>query len=720
MLMKKTLFFFLFISFQLFAQNKQITIDDIYDGLFRPDYLYGLQALPQSDYYSKIEVNRSARAYEIGIYDYATREKIETAFSTSKYPFIGYFEYAFSPDETKIIIGSKIEQIYRHSRRGIYYVYDRKKQRLTKIDEQFIQEPSFSPDGKKIAFVKDNDLYVKNLSSNISIRVTKDGKKNHIINAIPDWVYEEEFSYSKAYEWSKNSEMVAYVRFDESQVPEFSMIRYGEDLYPQVETFKYPKAGEPNSKVTLHVYYLKTGKKENINLGNYEYLPRIYWTDQNYLMAISLNRHQNHLKLHLYSTISKKEAVIIDLKDDRYIDLEAMDNLTFLPNGDFIWSNESSGYNHFYLYDMRGRLKNQITKGNWEVTDFYGFDRKTKRIFYQSTENGSINRSIYSIDLKGNNKKLLSPRSGTSDAEFSAHFKYFINTYSSTKIPYTFTVNDAKTGEVISTIIDNQALLEKLKPYHLPPKVFVNFKAADGMTNLNGYIIEPENTAGKIPVLIYQYNGPNVQTVLNQWNSYNDYFHYLLVQKGYMVISVDTRGTGGKGADFKKSTYKQLGKLELDDVTAVAKNWATHSFIDENRIAIWGWSFGGYMASNAILKRGDVFSMAIAVAPVTNWRFYDTVYTERFMQTPQENPEGYDDNSPLSYTDGLTGKFLLIHGSADDNVHVQNSMRLAKKLQENDQPFDEMIYTDKNHGIYGGKTRQHLFKKMLKYIEDNL
>ncbi len=719
--MKRLFLLILFISVSSFGQQKQIKIDDIWNGSYRPNYLYGLQAMPASDQYSKIDVNRRERAYEIGIYDYPTQQKISTAFSTKNYPFVGYFEYQFSKDEHKIIIGSKIKQIYRHSRKGIYYVYDRESKKLSKIDDVEIQEPSFNAGNNKVAFVKDNNLYYKDLQNNKTIQITFDGKKNHIINGIPDWVYEEEFSFSKAYEWNHDGTQIAFLKFDESEVPEFSMMHYEESLYPKVESFKYPKAGEKNSKVSVHIYNVKTKKTTIIDVDKPEYIPRIKWTyDPNCLSIITLNRHQNLLKLYKHNTKFKKTGVILKRESNTYVDLEATDNLTFLPNHSFIWSSEASGYNHFYLYDYKGKMNRQITKGNWEITDFYGYDVKTKRIYYQSTENGSTNRSIYSIKLNGSDKKLLSPEKGTSDAEFSATHKYFINTYSSTKVPYTFTVNEAKTGKVLKTIIDNQALLDKLKDYKLPEKVFMSFKAADG-TDLNAYMIQPEIEAGKkYPVLIYQYSGPNVQTVLNSWNSSNDYFHYLLAQKGYIVVSVDPRGTGGRGAKFKKATYKQLGKYELEDISTVAKSFKDISYIDKDRIGIWGWSFGGYMSSNAILKKSDVFKMAIAVAPVTNWRFYDTVYTERYMQTPQENPSGYDDNSPLFFTDGLKGKFLLVHGSGDDNVHLQNSMRLAKELQENDQAFDEMIYTDKNHGIYGKKTRNHLFKKMLHYIQENL
>ncbi len=719
--MKKLLVLFLLISLSLPAQKKQITIDEIWNGNFRYEYIYGLTALPSSDYYSKIDYNPKTKAYEIGIYDYPTQKKISTAFSSQDFPEINYFNYTFSNDESKILIGTNRKPIYRHSSTGIFYVYNRQSKELIKINEKPIQEPSFSPDNTKVAFVQDNNLYYKDLLSGKTVQITTDGEKNKIINAIPDWVYEEEFSYSKAYEWNPDGTMIAFVKFDESQVPEFSMIRYGEKLYPEVETFKYPKAGEKNSEVSLHLYRLKEGETKKVSFeGEYEYLPRIKWTQKNdCLTFITLNRLQNDLKLYKYNATFDKSGVVVERKDPRYVDLEATDNLSFLSDGSFIWSSEEDGFNHFYLYNYKGKKIRQITKGPWEITAFYGYNPKTKRLYYQSTENGSINRGIYSIDIKGKHKKLLSPENGTSNAEFSANFKYFINTFSNISTPYTYSVRRGKDGKVIKTLIDNHKLLEKLAAYDLPQKKFITLPAADG-TPLNAYVIPAKNAKKNTPLFVFQYSGPNIQTVRNTWNSSNDYYHFLLANKGYTVISVDPHGTGGRGADFKKSTYKQLGKLELEDVSAATMSFAKSHHNDLQRIGIWGWSFGGFMSSNAILKKPEIFSLAIAVAPVTNWRFYDTVYTERYLQTPQENPEGYDENSPLFFTNGLKGKFLLIHGSADDNVHLQNSMRLAKNLQENDQPFDEMIYTDKNHGIYGGKTRHHLYKKMLNYIINNL
>jgi dipeptidyl-peptidase-4 len=718
----RKVFVLLFIwSLSLTAQKNEITIDKIWNGEFRPQYIYGLKALPSSDYYSKIIYDSSSKTYEIGIFDYPTQKKISTAFSTKNYPEIGYFDYQFSKDENKILIGTNIKPIYRHSSTGIYYVFDRQTNKLTKVSEKPIQEPSLSPNNSKIAFVQNNNLFYKDLKSGQTVQISFDGQKNRIINGIPDWVYEEEFSYSKAYEWNPDGSMIAYAKFDETEVPEYSMIKYDEQLYPEVVTFKYPKAGEKNSKVTLHLYKLNTGKNIKINIDTkYEYLPRIQWTKKSdCLTFITLNRLQNQLKLHKYNATYDKSGVIVERNDPKYVDLEATDNLTFLENGNFIWSSEEDGWNHFYLYDYKGHKIRQITKGNWEITDFYGYNAKTKKLFYQSTETGSINRAVYSIDLKGKNKKLLSPENGTSSAEFSAKFKYFINTFSNNQTPYTYTINRGKDGKILKILIDNKQLLEKLSNYELPEKTFIQLPGADG-TMLNAYVIKGKKSNNKSPLLVYQYSGPNVQTVRNSWYSYNDYYHFLLAQKGYTVISIDPRGTGGRGAEFKKATYKQLGKIELEDLSHATLEYATKNYLDTKRIGIWGWSYGGFMSSNAILKKPDVFSLSIAVAPVTNWRFYDTVYTERYLQTPQDNPEGYDQNSPLFFTENLQGKFFLVHGSLDDNVHLQNSMRLSKKLQENDQPFDQMIYTDKNHGIYGKKTRHHLYKKMLNFIINNL
>ncbi|MBC7747933.1 MAG: S9 family peptidase, partial [Methylotenera sp.] len=583
-------------------------------------------------------------------------------------------------------------------------------------------EPTFSPDGKKIAYAKENNLYVYDLASATSTPITTDGQKNSVINGITDWVYEEEFAFVKAFDWSADSKKVAYIRFDESQVPEFSMSMFGKELYPMMETFKYPKAGEKNAVVSLHIYDVNANAVKNINLGKYNdfYIARIKWTnDANTLSAQVLNRHQNNLDLLFIDGNSGAAKVVFNEKDKAYVDVT--DNLTFLKDNSFIWTSEKDGFNHIYLYDKTGKLKNQITKGKWEVTNYYGLDQKTNTVFYQSVENGSINRDVYKISLDGKNKVRLSQFTGTNAATFSPNFKYYINTFSSAAQPTTYTLNEAKFGKQVQVIENNENLVAKLKNYDLPAKEFFVLKTAKG-NELNAWMIKPKDfdPAKKYPVFMYQYSGPGSQQVNNEWNSTDDYWFMMLAQQGYIVACVDGRGTGFKGADFKKATQLQLGKYEVEDQIDAAKVIGNYSFIDKARIGIFGWSYGGFMASNCIMKGNDIFKMAIAVAPVTNWRFYDSVYTERYMTTPQENASGYDDNSPINHVDKLKGKFLLIHGSGDDNVHVQNSMQMMEALIQANKQFDSQIYPDNNHGIYGGKTRVQLYTKMTNFIKENL
>jgi dipeptidyl-peptidase-4 len=495
-------------------------------------------------------------------------------------------------------------------------------------------------------------------------------------------------------------------------------------LYPTIETFKYPKAGEKNAIVSLHIYNLATKAVSKVDLGKYTdfYIPRIEWTnDANVLSAKILNRHQDNLDLLFVDGTTAATKVVLNETEKGYIDFIDTDNLTFLKDNSFIWTSEKDGFNHIYLYDKTGKLKNQVTKGNWEVTDYYGFDEKTKTVFYQSTENGSINRAVYSIGLDGKNKTVLSKKTGTNAATFSPNFQFFINTFSSATQPTTYTLNQSKTGKEVQVIENNQVLAEKLKGYNLPSKEFFVLKTAKG-NELNAWIIKPKDfdVTKKYPVFMYQYSGPGSQQVNNEWNSTDDYWFMMLAQQGYIIACVDGRGTGFKGADFKKITQKQLGKYEVEDQIDAAKAIGDYTFVDKTRIGIFGWSYGGFMASNCIFQGADVFKMAIAVAPVTNWRFYDSVYTERYMQTPQENASGYDENSPINHVDKLKGKFLLIHGSGDDNVHVQNSMQMMEALIQANKQFDSQIYPDKNHGIYGGKTRIQLYTKMTNFIKENL
>ena len=444
------------------------------------------------------------------------------------------------------------------------------------------------------------------------------------------------------------------------------------------------------------------------------------WTnDANVLCAQVLNRHQDNLDLLFIDGKTAVAKVALNEKDRAYIDVT--DNLTFLKDNSFIWTSEKDGFNHIYLYDNTGKLKNQVTKGNWEVTNYYGFDEKNKTVYYESVENGSINRDVYRIQLDGKNKVRLSSQTGTNAATFSPNFQFYINKYSSATQATIYTLNESKSGKQVKVIENNEALMTKLKTYNLPAKEFFVLKTEKGH-NLNAWMIKPKDfdPTKKFPVFMYQYSGPGSQQVNNDWNGTDDYWFMMLTQQGYIVACVDGRGTGFKGADFKKCTQKDLGKLEVEDQIDAAKVFGSYAYVDKTRIGIFGWSYGGFMSSNCLFKGNDVFKMAIAVAPVTNWRFYDSIYTERYLQTPQENASGYDSNSPINYVDKLKGRFLLIHGSADDNVHVQNSMQMIEALIQANKQFDSQIYPDKNHGIYGGKTRIQLYNKMTNFIKDNL
>ena len=636
---------------------------------------------------------------------------------------IPYFSnYIFSEDERKVILETNTETIYRHSVLGHYYVYDVNSESLEMISEDKIQEPTFSPDGTKVAYGHNNNVFIKDLLSGITKQITFDGEKNKIINGITDWVYEEEFAFVRAFEWNASSDTIAFIRFDETQVPEFSMDIYGTDLYQTQEVFKYPKAGEKNAIVSLHFYDLNSENTSTVSLSKkYQdfYIPRIKWTnDPNILSAQFLNRHQNTLDLWMINPRSNQSNLVLSEHDEAYVDVT--DNLTFLQDNSFIWTSEKDGFNHIYHYSKEGKLITQITKGDWEVTNYYGYNESAHSIYYQSVENGSTNRDVYSIRLNGKRKKRLSLAEGTSDASFSADFTYFIKTYSNASTPPKYTLNDSKTGRLLKNIKDNSALLKTLSNYKFSNKEFstINVNGND----LNMWMLKPADfeASKTYPLLMFQYSGPGSQKVANSWFTARDYWHQYLAQQGYIVACVDGRGTGFKGADFKKITYLNLVKYETEDQIQAAKQISELPYIDASRIGIWGWSFGGHMSTNCLLKGNDVFKMAIAVAPVTSWRFYDTIYTERFMRTPQENPIGYDDNSPFNYPELLKGDYLLVHGSGDDNVHVQHTMRMVEALIQADKQFDWAIYPDKNHGIYGGNTTKHLYTKMTNFLHEKL
>ena len=709
-------------SLSVVGQQK-ITIDEIFTGAFRTKGMDELQSMKLTNQYTVLNFDRTTNSMQIDLYDFATLKKVTTLIDTKNYEQLqGIDSYSFSANEKNILIANNTESIFRHSFIADYYLYNIDTKELTKFVDYKIQEPTFSPDGNQIAFAKENNLFIYNLASKMTKQITTDGKKNQVINGITDWVYEEEFAFVRAFDWNASGDQLAYIKFDESAVPEFSMSIFENELYPKVTTFKYPKAGENNAIVSLQMYDVKANVTKTINLGNYNdfYISRIKWTnDANLLSVQVLNRHQDNLDLIFVNATSGASKIVLNEKDKAYIDIT--DNLTFLKDNSFIWTSEKDGFNHIYWYDKNGMLKNQVTKGKWEVTAYYGFDEKTAQVFYQSTEKGSINRAIYKISLTGNSKIALSENTGTNSATFSPNFKYFINSFSSASQPTSYTLNEAKAGKELQSIVKNDGLSAKLTAYDLPTKEFFVLKTAKG-NELNAWMIKPKNFDAnkKYPVFMYQYSGPGSQQVNNEWNSADDYWFMMLSQQGYIVACVDGRGTGFKGADFKKVTQKQLGKYEVEDQIDAAKVFGNYPYVDASRIGIFGWSYGGFMASNCLFKGNEVFKMAIAVAPVTNWRFYDSIYTERYMQTPQENASGYDENSPINHVEKLKGNFLLIHGSADDNVHLQNSMQMMEALIQANKQFDSQIYPDKNHGIYGGKTRIQLYNKMTNFIKNNL
>lgn len=710
------------VSFSAIAQ-KQVSLEEIWSGAFRAQGMTALEAMKNTNQYTVLDFDKTSKSSQINLYDFATLTKVATLIDSKNFSQLeGIDQYTFSKDEKKILIANNSEQIFRHSFVADYFIYDTTTKSLTQLTDYKVQEPSFSPDGSKITYVYQNNLYFYDIALKKHTQITTDSKKNNIINGVTDWVYEEEFSFVKAYDWNLDSNKIGFIRFDETDVPQFSMDLYNEGLYPLQSVFKYPKAGEKNALVSLHIYDIKTGITKKINLDNYNdfYIARIKWTnDPNTLSAQILNRHQNNLDLLFVDGNSGTTKVVLNEKDKAYVDVT--DNLTFLKDNSFIWTSEKEGFNHIYHYDKTGKLKKQITKGPWEVTHYYGFDEKNSMIYYQSVENGSINRDVYAIKIDGSNKTRLTSQTGTNTATFSPNFQYFINSYSSAKNAPKYTLNDSKTGKEIKVIASNEKLEEKLTNYNLPSKEFFELITEKGH-KLNTWIIKPTNfdTSKKYPVFMFQYSGPGSQQVANKWNTNDDYWFKMLAQQGYIIVCVDGRGTGFKGAEFKKCTYKELGKYEVIDQIDAAKVIGNYSYVDKTRIGIFGWSFGGFMASNCIFQGADVFKTAIAVAPVTSWRYYDSIYTERYMQTPQENAGGYDNNSPITHVNKLKGNFLLIHGTADDNVHVQNTMKMIEALVQANKQFDWAIYPDKNHGIYGGKTRLQLYTKMTHFIKEKL
>ena len=692
-----------------FAQ--EISLDKIYSGYYRGKGISGIASLKNGENYAVIEPTGIAK------YSYKTSAKEGNIVD-------GSFEsYIFNDDESKILLLKESEPIYRHSFLGKFDVKDLKSgKKLSLNNGNYVQEPTFSPDGTKVAFIADNNLFYQDLNSEKIIQITQDGKKNSILNGLADWVYEEEFGHAKLYDWTKNSDAIVFVKSDETEVPEMYIPIYGKKLYPSEMRFKYPKAGEKNSIVSAQLYRLDSGKIIPLNLGNFKnyYIPNVYKTAKaDEIILVTSERIQNASDVLKVNTKTGNVQKLFTETDEKWLETDNV-TLEILEDNSFIWGSERDGNRHLYWYDQNGKLKKQITKGNWEVTDYYGYNPKTKEVFVQTTEKGSINKVVSKVNIETGKSTLVSNSDGTNSANFSGNFNYFIETSSSATKPYTYILKDGN-GKTVKELQNNTELLKKLQADNWVAKEYFTIPNEAG-DQMNAWIMKPKNfdPNKKYPLFMYQYSGPGSQSVSNSWDAGNGLWFNHLVQKGYIVACVDGRGTGYKGTKFKKVTYLNLGKYETEDQIAAAKWFGKQSYIDQSRIGIFGWSFGGYMASLALTKGADVFKTGIAVAPVTNWRYYDSVYTERFLRTPQENPKGYDENSPTEFANLLKGKFLLIHGTADDNVHFQNSMEFSEALIQNKKQFEFMAYPDKNHGIYGGQTRPQLYQKMTDFILENL
>ena len=716
-----TLFAFMFGGSLVNAQQKTVSLEDVFkNGTFNQKSVYGINWMKDGQYYSSLINEGYPKVVKINI---ATGQQ-EQVLIDGQQLGINFSNYSFNNDETKALLASEVESIYRRSSKGIYHVLDLKSGNVQQLlNGEKISYATLSPDNTKVAFVKDNNLYFVELSSNKVHQVTHDGKWNHIINGAADWVYEEEFSMAQAFEWSPDGKKSAFLRFDETEVREFNMQLWG-DLYPKDYKFKYPKAGEKNAVVSIHIHDLEGDKTLQIDAGTEKdiYLPRIYWAGNSEVLAfIRLNRLQNKMDLLHADAVTGHSRLVVEESASTYVDLNYNDNLQYLKDGKgFIRTSEQDGYKHIYHHDMEGKLIRQITAGNWEVTDLIGLDENSNTLYYLSTEMSPLERNLYAIKLNGKKKELLTPAKGTHSINMSKDFKYYIDYYSTANTPLVVSLNTS-TGKQIKVLEDNQGLKERMAEFAMTTKEFFQFDTVDG-TLLYGYMIKPADfdESKQYPVLMYVYGGPGSQTVTNAWGGSRDFWHHHLAAEGYIVASIDNRGTGARGKAFKHLTYANLGKIETEDQIAGAKYLGALPYVDRTRIGIWGWSYGGYMSSLSLMVGNDVFKTAIAVAPVTTWRYYDTIYTERYLQTPQLNTAGYDDNSPITHVNKLKGNFLLVHGTGDDNVHHQNAVDLVNALISADKQFETFYYPNRNHGIYGGNTTWHLYSLMTDFIKRKL
>ena len=732
--MKKLFVLFYALMCLVSLQAQKVTLQDVANGTYRAQSIQGLKPMLDGEHYTQISKDHK----RIVKYSFKTGKEVATIFDVAtarNHKLKSFDDYIMSPDESLILIQTETKPIYRRSFTAVYYIYNVRNRTLEPLSNNGPQQvPLFSPDSHQIAFVRNNNIYlIKLLFGNSESQVTKDGEYNKVLNGIPDWVYEEEFSYNRAFDFSADSKMIAYVRFDESQVPMYSFPWYKGmapekteyTTYPGSYDYKYPKAGVVNSKVSVHSFDIKSRvtRKMELPVDSDGYVPRIKFTDDPEKLAImTLNRHQNRFDLYMANPRSAICKVAIRDEAEQYIKEQAYSDIAFYPEH-IVMMSERDGYNHLYLYTIGGNLVKQITKGEFEVKDFLGWDQKANVFYYTSNEGSSLRTAVYKIDGKGKKTKL-STRTGTNSALFSKNLNYYINTYSSAQTPTLITLNNNK-GQEMVTLLDNKELKSKTAQLNMPTKEFFSFKTSEGV-ELNGWMMKPANfnPSKKYPVIMHQYSGPGSQQVLDKWGigSFGDggMFEAVMCDKGYIMVCVDGRGTGGRGAAFEKCTYLSIGVKEATDQAEAAKYLSTLPYVDGSRIGIWGWSYGGYNTLMSMSEGSGAFKAGVAIAAPTDWRFYDSVYTERFMRTPKENGDGYQASSAISRASKLKGKLLLIHGSADDNVHLQNFMEYSEALVQANIQFDTQIYTNRNHSIFGGNTRNHLMNRVANFFLQNL
>lgn len=715
----------LFFCYTSVSGQTELTLEDIWKNkTYRQKSVQGWESSADGKTFTRLE---QASGYSwIGRYDILSGKLVDTVLTSrtlkdSEGKSIDIDSYQYSADEKQMMILSKTESIFRHSTKSAVFVVDLPGMKVSAVrNGEKIRLAALSPNGKRVGYVSENNLHAYDLETGKTTIISRDGKTNEVINGACDWVYEEEFGFDQAWFWSPDGNYIAYYRFDETQVREFEMPLYG-TLYPGKSVFKYPKAGEKNSEVNILVYDFSSNKNKVIDTGKEtdQYIPRIAWAG-NQLAVLRLNRLQNKLDFLICDPAGGSSRILFSESSDAYIDIT--DNWYMLSDGkSMVWSSEQSGFRHLYLKDLlTGANKATLTSGSYEVMTLNAVDEANNLIYFSSNEEQPLAADLYVVSLDGKNKKRLTKTQGSHRVILSNDFSHYIDYHSSANVPLQVGLYKSD-GNLIRMLEENTELKEKLKALNLSPKEFMKIKTASGV-ELNGWMIKPGNfdAKKKYPVLVAIYGGPGHNTVVDQYEDNGYLWHQLLAQKGYLVFSVDNRGTLNRGTAFRNATYGRLGELETQDQIEAARYLADLPYVDGKRIGIQGWSFGGYLSSLCISKGADVFKAAIAVAPVTNWRYYDSIYTERFLKTPQENPTGYDENSPINFTGLIKGKYLLIHGTADDNVHFQNSVEMVTSLVKNGVDFEFMMYPDKNHGIGGGQTRLHLYKKMTDFITTNL